>query len=225
MADEKDLQEDIPVEDKEVVEGAGDSEETDEASETDVQKEEASDTSVAEDSETEPSGEEEEREGKEDKKLFKKKQKADKKQDALKEKIDELEDKVKRQMAEFDNFRNRTEKEKTAMFETGARSVIEKILPVVDNFERGFSSIPEEEKGTSFAAGMEMVYKQLMTELEKMDVKPIPAVGEEFDPNLHNAVMQVESEEYETGVIAQELQKGYTYRGTVVRHSMVAVVS
>ena len=225
MADEKDLQEDIPVEDKEVVEGAGDSEETDEASETDVQKEEASDTSVAEDSETEPSGEEEEREGKEDKKLFKKKQKADKKQDALKEKIDELEDKVKRQMAEFDNFRKRTEKEKRAMFETGARSVIEKILPVVDNFERGFSSIPEEEKGTSFAAGMEMVYKQLMTELEKMDVKPIPAVGEEFDPNLHNAVMQVESEEYETGVIAQELQKGYTYRGTVVRHSMVAVVS
>ena len=225
MADEKDLQEDIPVEDKEVVEGAGDSEETDEASETDVQKEEASDTSVAEDSETEPSGEEEEREGKEDKKLFKKKQKADKKQDALKEKIDELEDKVKRQMAEFDNFRKRTEKEKTAMVETGARSVIEKILPEVDNFERGFSSIPEEEKGTSFAAGMEMVYKQLMTELEKMDVKPIPAVGEEFDPNLHNAVMQVESEEYETGVIAQELQKGYTYRGTVVRHSMVAVVS
>ncbi|MBO5113333.1 MAG: nucleotide exchange factor GrpE [Lachnospiraceae bacterium] len=225
MADEKDLQEEIPVEDKEVVEGAGDSEETDEASETDVQKEEASDTSVAEDSETEPSGEEEEQEGKGDKKLFKKKQKADKKQDALKEKIDELEDKVKRQMAEFDNFRKRTEKEKTAMFETGARSVIEKILPVVDNFERGFSSIPEEEKGTSFAAGMEMVYKQLMTELEKMDVKPIPAVGEEFDPNLHNAVMQVESEEYETGVIAQELQKGYTYRGTVVRHSMVAVVS
>ena len=128
-------------------------------------------------------------------------------------------------MAEFDNFRKRTEKEKTAMFETGARSVIEKILPVVDNFERGFASVPEEEKGTSFAAGMEMVYKQLMTELEKMDVKPIPAVGEEFDPNLHNAVMQVESEEYETGVIAQELQKGYTYRGTVVRHSMVAVVS
>lgn len=225
MADEKDLQEDIPVEDKEVVEGAGNSDETDDTPETDVQEEEASDTSAAEDSETEPSGEEEEREGKEDKKLFKKKQKADKKQDALKEKIDELEDKVKRQMAEFDNFRKRTEKEKTAMFETGARSVIEKILPVVDNFERGFSSIPEEEKGTSFAAGMEMVYKQLMTELEKMDVKPIPAVGEEFDPNLHNAVMQVESDEYETGVIAQELQKGYTYRGTVVRHSMVAVVS
>ena len=225
MADEKDLQEDIPVEDKEVVEGAGDSEETDEASETDVQKEEASDTSVAEDSETEPSGEEEEREGKEDKKLFKKKQKADKKQDALKEKIDELEDKVKRQMAEFDNFRKRTEKEKTAMFETGARSVIEKILPVVDNFERGFSSIPEEEKGTSFAAGMEMVYKQLMTELEKMDVKPIPAVGEEFDPNLHNAVMHVEQEELGENIVADEFQKGYKYKDAVLRHSMVTVAN
>ena len=223
MADEKDLQEDMPVEDKEeTVKAESDSKEIDETPETDSQNEDNSETSETESSVEEK---EEEQDEKEDKKLFKKKQKADKKQDALKEKIDELEDKVKRQMAEFDNFRKRTEKEKTAMFETGARSVIEKILPVVDNFERGFTSIPEEEKGTSFAAGMEMVYKQLMTELEKMDVKPIPAVGEEFDPNLHNAVMQVESEEYETGVIAQELQKGYTYRGTVVRHSMVAVVS
>lgn len=159
-----------------------------------------------------------------DKKLFKKKQKADKKQDAMKEKIDELEDKVKRQMAEFDNFRKRTEKEKALMFETGAKSVIEKILPVVDNFERGFATIAEEEK-SPFVDGMQMVYKQLMTELEKMEVKPIPAVGEEFDPNFHNAVMQVESEEYEPGVIAQELMKGYTYRDSVVRHSMVAVVS
>lgn len=161
---------------------------------------------------------------KSDKKAKKNKQKADKKQDAMKEKIDVLEDKVKRQMAEFDNFRKRTEKEKTMMFETGARSVIEKILPVVDNFERGLASIPEDEKGTPFAEGMEMIYKQLMTELDKMEVKPIPAVGEEFDPNLHNAVMQVESDEYESGVIAQELQKGYTYRDSVVRHSMVAVV-
>ena len=160
-----------------------------------------------------------------DKKAAKKKQKADKKQDALKEKIDELEDRVKRQMAEFDNFRKRTEKEKNAMFETGAKSVIEKILPVVDNFERGLASVPEEEKGKPFPEGMEMIYKQLMQELEKMEVKPIPAVGEEFDPNLHNAVMQVESEEYESGVIAQEFQKGYTYRDTVVRHSMVGVVS
>ena len=158
------------------------------------------------------------------KKAKKSRFKADKKQDALNEKIAELEDKVKRQMAEFDNFRKRTDKEKNAMFETGAKSVIEKILPVVDNFERGLASIPEEEKGTPFAEGMEMIYKQLIGELEKMDVRPIPAVGEEFDPNLHNAVMQVESDEYESGVIAQELQRGYTYRDSVVRHSMVAVV-
>ena len=162
---------------------------------------------------------------KEEKKDKKKKDKSDKKQEVLKERIEELEDRVKRQMAEFDNFRKRTEKEKTAMFETGAKSVIEKILPVVDNFERGLASVPEEEKETGFAQGMEMIYKQLMTELENMDVKPIPAVGEEFNPDFHNAVMQVESEEYESGVIAQELQKGYTYRDSVVRHSMVAVVS
>ena len=162
---------------------------------------------------------------KEEKKDKKKKDKSDKKQEVLKERIEELEDRVKRQMAEFDNFRKRTEKEKTAMFETGAKSVIEKILPVVDNFERGLATVPEEEKCGAFAQGMEMIYKQLMTELENMDVKPIPAVGEEFNPDFHNAVMQVESEEYESGVIAQELQKGYTYRDSVVRHSMVAVVS
>lgn len=159
------------------------------------------------------------------KKEKKKKEKADKKQDVLKEKIDELEDRVKRQMAEFDNFRKRTEKEKTAMFETGARSVIEKILPVVDNFERGLAAVPESEKGSGFEQGMEMIYKQLMTELEAIEVKPIEAIGQEFNPDFHNAVMQVESEEYESGVIAQELQKGYTYRDSVVRHSMVAVVS
>ncbi len=159
------------------------------------------------------------------KKLFKKKNKTDKKQDALKQKVEELEDRVKRQMAEFDNFRKRTDKEKTAMYEIGAKSVIEKILPVVDNFERGLASVPEEEKGNGFADGMQMIYKQLMTELENLGVKPIEAVGQEFDPNYHNAVMQVESEEYESGVIAQELQKGYTYRDSVVRHSMVAVVS
>ena len=162
---------------------------------------------------------------KESRKEKKKREKADKKQDALKEKIEELEDRVKRQMAEFDNFRKRSEKEKTMMFETGAKSVIEKILPVVDNFERGLASVPEEQKTDGFAQGMEMIYKQLMTELEKMEVKPIPAVGEDFNPDFHNAVMQVESEEYESGVIAQELQKGYTYRDGVVRHSMVAVVS
>ena len=156
-------------------------------------------------------------------KKAKKKAKAEKK-DAMKEKVDELEDRVKRQMAEFENFRKRTDKEKAMMFETGAKSVIEKILPVVDNFERGLATIPEEENGKPFAEGMAMIYKQLMTELEKMDVKPIEALGQEFNPDFHNAVMQVESDEYESGVVAQELLKGYTYRDTVVRHSMVAVV-
>lgn len=149
----------------------------------------------------------------------------DKKADKLQEKVTELEDRVKRQMAEFDNFRKRSEKEKTAMFETGAKSVIEKILPVVDNFERGLAGLSEEDMKQPFAEGMNMVYKQLITELEKLEVKPIEAIGCEFNPELHNAVMQVESEEYESGIIAQELQKGYTYRESVVRHSMVAVVS
>lgn len=185
-------------------------------------KEQTQSDATAEEDEEASSQEPESKAGK---KALKKKQKADKKQDALKEKIEELEDRVKRQMAEFENFRKRTEREKTAMFETGAKSVIEKILPVVDNFERGLASIPEEEKNSPFAEGMEMIYKQLMTELEKMEVKPIPAVGEEFNPEFHNAVMQVESDEFESGVVAQELQKGYTYRDSVVRHSMVAVVN
>lgn len=165
--------------------------------------------------------EEDEKEGRPDKKA--KRKFRDKKQDALKEKVEELEDRVKRQMAEFENFRKRTDKEKTAMYEVGAKSVIEKILPVVDNFERGLGSIPEEEKGGAFAEGMNMIYKQLVGELDKLGVKPIEALGKEFNPDFHNAVMQVESEEYESGVIAQELQKGYTYHDTVVRHSMVAV--
>ena len=152
--------------------------------------------------------------------VFKKKEKKDKKD----EKIEELTDQVKRQMAEFDNFRKRTEKEKTQMFETGAKSVIEKILPVIDNFERGLSAVPEDAKEDAFVQGMDMVYKQLLNELDAIGVKAIEAVGNEFDPEYHNAVMQVESEEYESGVVAQELQKGYMYRDTVVRHSMVAVV-
>lgn len=162
---------------------------------------------------------------KQEKKSGKKKSFFDKKDNKLQEKVDELEDRVKRQMAEFENFRKRTEKEKSAMFETGAKSVIEKMLPVVDNFERGLAALSEEEKKQPFAEGMNMVYKQLMAELEKLEVKPIETVGCEFNPDLHNAVMQVESEEFESGVIAQELQKGYTYRDTVVRYSMVAVVS
>lgn len=196
-------------------------EEKDRTEEAEEQKEDALKEEQAQEQSAETS---EGQEPKEDKPEKKEKKKKDKKQDAFKEKIEELEDRVKRQMAEFENFRKRTEKEKAAMFETGAKSVIEKILPVVDNFERGLASIPEGEQDGAVAQGMQMIYKQLMTELENLDVKPIAAVGEEFDPEFHNAVMQVESEEFESGVVAQELQKGYTYRESVVRHSMVAVV-
>ena len=155
----------------------------------------------------------------------KKKNKSDKKVEELKEKIKDLEDRNIRQIAEFQNFRNRTEKEKSQMFDMGAKNVIEKILPVVDNFERGLASLPEDEKNSSFADGMNMIYKQLMTELENLGVKAIDAKGTEFNPDLHNAVMQVESDELESGTVAEELQKGYTFHDTVVRHSMVSVVS
>ena len=148
-----------------------------------------------------------------------------KKKDKRDEQIEELNDRLKRQMAEFDNFRKRTDKEKSQMYDMGAKTIIEKMLPVVDNFERGLAAVPEEQKEDAFVMGMDKIYKQLMTEFEAIGVKPIEAVGKEFDPEYHNAVMQVESEEYESGVIAQELQKGYTYKETVVRHSMVAVVS
>ena len=185
--------------------------------------EKAASANLDEEVDENPENEDSEEE-KDEKKFFKKKNKADKKQDAMKEKVEELEDRVKRQLAEFENFRNRTEKEKAQMFETGAKSVIEKMLPIVDNFERGLASISENEKGSAFADGMEMIYKQLISEFEKMEVVPIETVGKEFNPEFHNAVMQVESEEYESGFVAQELLKGYTYRGQVVRHSMVAVV-
>ena len=167
--------------------------------------------------------ENEAKESAKEKKELGKKKKTDKKTEAYEAKIAELDDRVKRQMAEFENYRKRTEKEKAAMFEMGAKSVIEKILPVADNFERGLAAIPEEDQNSPFAEGLNKIYKQLMTELENLGVKPIEAVGQEFDPNYHNAVMQVESDEYEEGVIAQELLKGYTYRDTVVRYSMVAV--
>ena len=157
------------------------------------------------------------------KSIFGRKEKKEKK-DKKDERIEELTDQVKRQMAEFDNFRKRTDKEKSLMYEMGAKSVIEKILPVLDNFERGLQTVPEEEKDLPFAAGMNMIYKQLLGELEQLGVSPIEAVGKEFDPNLHNAVMQVESDEFESGVVAQELLKGYAYRDSVVRHSMVGVV-
>lgn len=151
----------------------------------------------------------------------KKKDKKDPKDD----KIEELTDRLKRNMAEFDNFRKRTEKEKAAMFEIGAREIIEKILPVVDNFERGLASVGEDAEGTAFAEGMEMIYKQLMKTLEEAGVKPIEAVGQPFDPNFHNAVMHIEDETLGENIIAAELQKGYMYRDTVVRHSMVQVAN
>ena len=187
--------------------------ETTEAAETEESTAEATEAEEAVENETEDSSE-----GKPKKK---KKDKKDKKD----EQIEELNDKLKRQMAEFDNFRKRTEKEKTQMFDMGAKTIIEKILPVIDNFERGFTTVDEADKDDAFVSGMDMVYKQLMTELGNAGVKPIEAIGKGFDPEFHNAVMQVESEEYESGIIAQELQKGYTYKDTVVRHSMVAVVS
>ena len=148
-----------------------------------------------------------------------------KKKDAKDALIEELQDKVKRQMAEFDNFRKRTEKEKSSMFEMGASDMIKKLLPIVDNFERGFNSISEEERETPFAKGMDMVYKQTMKMLEDSDVKPIEALGMEFNPELHNAVMHVEDDSVGEGIIVEEFEKGYTYRETVIRHSMVKVAN
>lgn len=158
---------------------------------------------------------------KSDKKFFGKKNKKDKKD----EKIEELTDRLTRQMAEFDNFRKRTEKEKSQMYEIGAKDIIDKILPVVDNFERGLGAVKEEEKDDPFVQGMEMVYKQLMTTLEGAGVKPIEAVGKEFDPEFHNAVMHVDDENFGENIVAEEFQKGYMYRDSVVRHSMVKVAN
>ena len=154
------------------------------------------------------------------KKLFGKKKK-----DKKDEKIEELTDKLTRQMAEFDNFRKRTEKEKSQMYEVGAKDIIEKILPVVDNFERGLDAVKEEDKEDPFVQGMEKVYKHLLTTLEGIEVKPIEAVGQPFDPNFHNAVMHVEDENFGENIVAEEFQKGYTYRDSVVRHSMVKVAN
>lgn len=155
------------------------------------------------------------------KSFFGKKKKKDKKD----EKIEELTDRLTRQMAEFDNFRKRTDREKSQMYEGGAKDVIDKILPVVDNFERGLGAVTEEEKEDPFVKGMEQIYKQLMTTLEGIGVKPIEAVGNEFDPDFHNAVMHVEDEEVGENIIVEEFQKGYMYRDSVVRHSMVKVAN
>ena len=171
--------------------------------------------------ETEESQDTKDTESKEKKKFFAKKEKKDKKD----EKIEELTDRLTRQMAEFDNFRKRTEREKSQMYEIGAKDIIEKILPVIDNFERGLAAVPEESKEDPFVVGMEKIYKQIMTTLEGVGVKPIEAVGQEFNPDFHNAVMHVEDEEAGENIITEEFQKGYMYHDSVVRHSMVKVAN
>ena len=171
--------------------------------------------------ETEESQDTKDTESKEKKKFFAKKEKKDKKD----EKIEELTDRLTRQMAEFDNFRKRTEREKSQMYEIGAKDIIEKILPVIDNFERGLAAVPEESKEDPFVEGMEKIYKQIMTTLEGVGVKPIEAVGQEFNPDFHNAVMHVEDEEAGENIITEEFQKGYMYHDSVVRHSMVNVAN
>ena len=171
--------------------------------------------------ETEESQDTKDTESKEKKKFFAKKEKKDKKD----EKIEELTDRLTRQMAEFDNFRKRTEREKSQMYEIGAKDIIEKILPVIDNFERGLAAVPEESKEDPLVEGMEKIYKQIMTTLEGVGVKPIEAVGQEFNPDFHNAVMHVEDEEAGENIITEEFQKGYMYHDSVVRHSMVKVAN
>lgn len=182
---------------------------------------EGTEEAAQEETETEAEDAEDSEGTTEKKKLFGRKPKKDPKD----EKIEELTDRVTRQMAEFDNFRKRTEKEKSAMYEIGAKSVIEKLLPIVDNFERGFSTVAEEDKEDSFVKGMEMVYKQILTTFETIGVKPIEAVGQEFNPDLHNAVMHVDDENVGENIIVEEFQKGYTYHDSVVRYSMVKVAN
>ena len=205
---DKVVEETVDTEENKVAEESAEETKTEDSAE----KENAQDTEAA----SEETDTKEKKDG-----IFGKKKKKDKK-DAQ---IEDLNDRLRRQMAEFDNFRKRSEKEKSQMFDMGAKSIIEKVLPIVDNFERGLAAVPEEQKDDAFVTGMDKVYKQLMTEFDSIGVKPIEAVGQEFNPDLHNAVMQVESEEFEPGIVAQELQKGYMYKDTVVRHSMVAVVS
>ncbi len=184
----------------------------DTASETETQEADAEETEEAEETSKEDSDD--------NKKGFFKKKK-----DKKDEQIEDLTDRLRRQMAEFENFRKRTEKEKSQMFDMGAKTIVEKVLPVIDNFERGLAAVPEDKKEDAFVVGMDKIYKQFLTTLEEAGVKPIEAVGKEFDPNFHNAVMHVEDEELGENVVAEELQKGYMYRDTVVRHSMVKVAN
>lgn len=216
MVDEENVSE-VLTEEAEAAAETAEAQDAAESSE-DVSSEE-NNTEAAENAETE-----EEKLEKAKKALFSKKEKKEKK-DKKDEQIAELTDRLMRQMAEFDNFRKRTEREKAQMFEIGAKDIIEKILPVVDNFERGFAGLSEEELATPFAQGMDKVYKQMISTLEAAGVKPIEAVGKEFDPNLHNAVMHEDNEEFGENIVSEEFIKGYTYRDSVVRHSMVKVAN
>jgi len=173
--------------------------------------------------ETDEAAADEEPEAEEEKKGFFKKK--EKKKDKKDEQIEDLTDRLKRQMAEFENFRKRTDKEKSQMYAMGAKGIIEKILPVIDNFERGLAAVPQDQMEDPFAEGMTKIYKQMMTILEELGVKPIAAVGEEFNPDFHNAVMHIEDETLGENIIAEELQKGYMYHDSVVRHSMVKVAN
>ena len=185
------------------------------------------DTNTEDPGQEEPQEENESKEeeappGEEKKGFFKKKEK---KKDKKDEQIEDLTDRLKRQMAEFENFRKRTDKEKSQMYDMGAKGIIEKILPVIDNFERGLFAVPEDQKEDPFVDGMNKIYKQMMTVLEEAGVKPIEAKGQEFNPDFHNAVMHIEDESLGENIVAEELQKGYMYRDSVVRHSMVKVAN
>lgn len=214
MSTEANVQEESKATEEEMISPAEEAEQ--------IEEDPVQETEQEENSEEETAGEAESSDQDSGKRFGKKK---DKKKEKLEARIAELEDTRMRQLAEFENFRKRSEKEKSQMFEVGARSVIEKILPVIDNFERGLAATPEDERNTPFVEGIEMVYKQMLTSLEEIGVKPMEAVGAEFNPDFHNAVMMVDDEEKESGTIAEELQKGYLYHDTVVRHSMVKVVN
>ena len=223
---EEEIKKDLMEE--EVQEENTDAVETDETMSEDTATDTAADAENAPEEEAADSGEEEDPDKKDETADTDGRNKKDgffkKKKDKKDEQIEDLQDRLKRQMAEFDNFRKRTEKEKSQMFDMGAKTIVEKILPVIDNFERGLAAVPDDKKDDPFITGMDKVYKQMLTELDAAGVKPIECVGQEFDPDFHNAVMQVENDELESGTVAQELQKGYMYKDSVVRHSMVSVV-
>ena len=207
--------------DKDTCEETKECETQEEVTEDDKELETDESTDASEDADTKDASKETDTKQDAKKGLFNKKNKKDKKD----EQIEELNDRVKRQMAEFENFRKRTEKEKSQMYDMGAKSIVEKILPVIDNFERGLAAVPEDAKDDPFVDGMNKIYKQMISVLEEAGVKAIEAEGKEFDPDFHNAVMHVEDESLGENIVAEELQTGYMYRDTVVRHSMVKVAN